>query len=90
MSRTTTYFGLEIVNKRLVRETDILQLPFADFWRESSVGSTTLDDAQTSERFVYLHDWERFAELFIDTGRHRFMPTTEDERTTEPSAARPS
>jgi len=40
----------------------------------SSSGSTTLIDTQTGQSFVYLHDWEAFAELFIRTGKHRFQP----------------
>ena len=69
-----TYFGLEIVQGKLVRKSDIMALPFAEFWRESSVGSTMLREHDTGEKFVYLHDWERFARFFIETGRHRFMP----------------
>ena len=73
MIRKTTYFGLEILDDKFVRKADIERLPFAEFWRESSVCSTMLSDPKTGERFVYLHDWNRFAELFIRTGRHRFM-----------------
>lgn len=73
MNDKGTYFGLEIIDGKLVREADIMRLPFAEFWRESSVGSTTLGHPDSNNHFVYLHDWERFAELFIRTGRHRFM-----------------
>lgn len=68
----TTYFGLPIVDERLVRVDDIKALPFFKFWEESATGSTMLqhDDGTV---FVYLHDWERFAHLFIKTGKHRFM-----------------
>lgn len=48
------------------------------------MGSTTLGHPGTDEHFVYLHDWERFARLFISTGRHRYMPTSTHQ---EPVAA---
>lgn len=66
----TTWFGLEIVQDRLVRLTDIEALPFYDFWLESAKGSTmpVIDDAY----FVYLHDWVAFCERFVRTGGHRF------------------
>lgn len=67
-----TFFGLPILEERLVAESDIARLPFYDFWRESHKGSAMmLKDGKT---FVYLHDWEAFCRLFITTGRHRFMP----------------
>jgi hypothetical protein len=69
-----TYFGLEIINGKLVRLSGIEALPFVDFWRMSSSGSTMLVDTQTGQSFVYLHDWEAFGELFIRTGKHRFQP----------------
>ena len=72
-----TYFGLEIINGNLVRLSDIEALPFVDFWRMSSSGSTMLVDTQTGQTFVYLHDWEAFAELFIRTGKHRFQPRSD-------------
>ena len=63
-----------VINGKLVSLSDIEALPFVDFWRMSSSGSTTLIDTQTGQSFVYLHDWEAFAELFIRTGKHRFQP----------------
>lgn len=66
----TTYFGLPIVRDNLVRLDDIRRLPFFSFWEESARGSTMLIGDQ-DEVFVYLHDWEHFAELFIKTGTHR-------------------
>ena len=69
-----TYFGLDVIRERLVRQSDIEALPFADFWRDSSIGSTALTDSETGEQFIYLHDWERFCRLFIETGRHRYSP----------------
>ncbi|MCC5968316.1 MAG: hypothetical protein JJU15_00010 [Pararhodobacter sp.] len=74
MSTRETYLGLPVIDGKLVRRSDIETLPFADFWRESPVGSTVFDDERRGETFVYLHDWERFARLFIATGRHRSMP----------------
>ena len=68
-----TYFGLVVVDGKFVREADIRRLPFADFWAESACGSTMVEDSRTGESFVYLHDWERFSRLFIETGRHRYM-----------------
>lgn len=72
MTANTTYFGLPIIAGKLVRLSDIEALPFADFWRESAKGSAVLVDAH-GETFVYLHDWQAFAELFIRTGRHRWQ-----------------
>ena len=31
-----------------------------------------LVDPMTKEGLIYLHDWERFSKLFIETGGHRF------------------
>jgi hypothetical protein len=73
-----TYFGLEIIQGKLIRRSDVAALPFADFWAASSVGSAFLTDDKTGEEFTYLHDWEAFARLFIQTGRHRFMPAVDD------------
>lgn len=68
-----TYFGLEVINDKSVRLSDIEALPFVDFWRTSSSGSTVLVDTQTGHSFVYLRDWEAFAERFMATGMHRFQ-----------------
>ncbi|MBO9455120.1 metallophosphoesterase [Paracoccus sp. R12_1] len=68
-----TYFGLEIVNDRCVRQADIAKLPFYDFWRQSSLGSGHPMDRETGEPLVWLHDWESFCRMFILTGRHRLM-----------------
>lgn len=67
----TSYFGLPIVRDNLVRLDDIRRLPFFSFWEESSRGSTMLQ-GDAGELFVYLHDWESFADLFIKTGKHRY------------------
>lgn len=65
-----TFFGLPVLDGKLVREADIAKLPFYDFWRESALGSTQpIIDGQS---YVYLHDWEAFCRLFIKTGRHRY------------------
>lgn len=69
-----TYFGLDVVREKLVRESDIARLPFYDFWRDSSRGSAVLRDAKADETFVYLPDWKAFSQLFIKTGRHRHIP----------------
>lgn len=69
---STTYFGLPVIDGKLVRLADIEVLPFADFWRENAKGSAMLSDDQ-GNTFVPLHDWEAFAELFIRTGRHRWQ-----------------
>lgn len=71
-----TYFGLEVIDKKMVREPDIAKLPFVDFWRESRIGSAHLTDLQTHDHLVYLRDWQAFSELFIKTGKHRYMPQT--------------
>ena len=65
-----TFFGVPVLEGKLIRESDIAKLPFYDFWRESARGSTLpiFDD----ESYVYLHDWEAFCRLFIKTGRHRY------------------
>ena len=67
-----TYFGVPIQEKNLLFLDDIKVLPFYEFWEQSCVGSTRLvgDDGRV---MVYLHDWERFARLFIETGKHRFQ-----------------
>lgn len=80
MAATKTYFGLPVLDDKLVRRADIEALPFAEFWRESAVGSTMLDDEIRGQCFVYLHDWERFARLFIETGRHRYMPVPDSAK----------
>ncbi|WP_323590824.1 hypothetical protein [Aliarcobacter butzleri] len=66
-----TYFGLEIQEGNLIKESDIKKLPFYEFWLESSKGSTyaIIDD----EECIYLRDFESFSKLFIETGKHRFQ-----------------
>ncbi len=68
-----TFFGLEIVNGRCVRQADIAKLPFFDFWLQSAAGSGCPLDHDTGEPLAWLHDWEAFCRMFILTGRHRFM-----------------
>lgn len=77
-----TYFGLAITSTQMVREADIATLPFFDFWRHSSNGSTGLIDPRSKEHFVYLHDWKAFSEIFIKTGRHRYMPDLDSKMET--------
>lgn len=77
-----TYFGLEVMRDKFVRETDIQPLPFYEFWRESSKGSASLTDTKTGEHLIYRHDWAAFSQLFIKTGRHRFMAGIDDGATT--------
>lgn len=77
MEQKTSYFGLTvhaIDGTPCVRLTDVQRLPFYDFWSASAVGSTQL--VKGDECFVLLTDWEVFAHLFIQTGRHRFSEST--------------
>lgn len=54
----------------VIREIDIEQLPFYDFWKETSRGSTCYPDEQNhGKTLIYLHDWERFCRIFIATGK---------------------
>lgn len=73
METGTSYFGLPIVDGKLVLESDIAQLPFYDFWRDSARSSTM--PIIDGKAHVYLHDWEAFCRRFIETGRHRFSAT---------------
>lgn len=66
----TTYFGLQVINDRFVRQSEIEQLPFFKFWEASSMGSACLPNGD--DALIYLHDWESFCVLFIKTGKHRF------------------
>ena len=47
-----TFFGLEIVRNGGVRSSDIACLPFADFWCDSSTGSTQAIDQATGEWLI--------------------------------------
>ena len=69
-----TYFGLEIIKDRYIREDDIKKLPFYEFWEESATGSTMVVDEKDGN-LVYLHDWESFCIHFIRTGKHRYSRT---------------
>jgi hypothetical protein len=77
-----TYFGLQVSSKQMVREIDIATLPFFGFWRDSSIGSTGLINPKTNEHFIHLQDWKAFSEMFIKTGRHRYMPDTDRKKVT--------
>lgn len=71
-----SYFGVSVVqvgNMPCVPLQEIERLPFHAFWLESARGSAMLVHPETSEKLVYLHDWEAFSELFIKIGKHRFM-----------------
>ncbi len=70
-TKNRTYFGLEIHQDNLVKESDIKKLPFQDFSYESAKGSTyaIIDD----EEYIYLTDFESFSKLFIETGKNRFQ-----------------
>lgn len=72
LQKNKTYFGVPIQEKNLLFLDDIKVLPFYEFWAQSSVGSTQLV-GEDGRAMVYLHDWERFARLFIETGKHRFQ-----------------
>ena len=67
-----TYFGLDVVDSRMVRYSDIEKLPFFDFWLASMYGSA-MPISPSGEQLVWLYDWESFCTLFIKTGRHRFQ-----------------
>ena len=69
-----TYFGLQVIDGRYVLQSEIAQLPFFDFWRQSSRSSTCLG-TPNGDVLVFLYDWEAFARLFIETGRHRYQKT---------------
>lgn len=71
----TTYFGLAIIDAIYVRLIDIQSLPFFDFWKESSAGSTMV--VVDGETRIFLADWVAFSTLFIETGRHRFQAGNE-------------
>jgi hypothetical protein len=68
-----TYFGLSIHvdDERYVLESDIKKLPFYDFWQESARGSTCI--VLDKDSGIFLHDWENFCRLFIETGTHRLI-----------------
>lgn len=71
-----SYFGVSVTqvgNKSCVPLQEIERLPFYAFWLESARGSALLVHPETDEKLVYLPDWEAFSELFIKTGKHRFM-----------------
>lgn len=68
-----TYFGLNVYgdNERYILENDIKKLPFYVFWKESARGTTCVMLDEDSG--IFLHDWENFCKLFIETGKHRLM-----------------
>ena len=69
-----TYFGLEITEWNeieCVNLADISKLPFNDYWVEKSVGATIVKSKSNGEPLVYLHDWEKFCENFIENGINR-------------------
>lgn len=74
MASKITYFGLAVIDGKYVQGSDIRKLPFHEFWRQASRGSTFTSDPETGEHLIHLDDWERFSRLFIETGRHRMMP----------------
>jgi hypothetical protein len=71
--KKTTYFGLLMCedNEKYILESDIKKLPFYTFWKESSSGTTCL--LLDGDNGIYLHDWESFCKLFIETGKHRLI-----------------
>ncbi len=77
MSQQKTYFDLPVIDQRFVKLSDIEKLPFAAFWRESACGSAMrVNDA--GDTLVYPHDWVACAQLFIKTGRHRWLPEQDE------------
>ena len=73
MSLKSTYFGLQIVRGKYVRDDDIKALPFYEFWSDSARGIGCIGDPETDEVLIPLRDWEKFCARFIKTGRHRGM-----------------
>lgn len=75
MKKQITYFGIEVHNG-CVYNSDIEKLPFYEFWKESSIGSTCQviknEKDEITDTKIYLQDWEAFCTLFIQTGKHRF------------------
>ena len=71
--KNKTYFGLEIYQDNLIKEKDIKELPFYEFWKDSIKGSS--QPVIEGEIYVYLYDFESFSKLFIETGSHRFQKT---------------
>ncbi|WP_120499035.1 hypothetical protein [Roseovarius sp. EL26] len=69
-----TYFGVDIIEGKGVRESDIRSLPFYAFWYEGAVETERLKDPETGDIYVPARDWITFCQLFILTGRHRNMP----------------
>ena len=67
-----TYFGLQVIDGRYVLQSEIAQLPFFDFWKQSFRGSTCLGTSN-GDVLVFLYDWQAFAHLLIKTGRHRYQ-----------------
>jgi serine/threonine protein phosphatase 1 len=53
-----TYFGITIFENNLVKEDDIKNLPFYDFFNESMKGSTYL--VRDGKGYIYLTDFEQF------------------------------
>lgn len=70
-NKNKTYFGINIFENNLVKEDEIKELPFYDFFDESMKGSTYL--VRDGKGYIYLSDWESFCRLFIKTGKHRFL-----------------
>lgn len=75
-----TWFGLYAVALDgypylAVRKADIENLPFFDFWLESSKGSggPVVDGVD----YVWYHDWDAFVKFFMATGSHRFKYSRE-------------
>lgn len=65
-----SYFGIKVYDDLYVKDADIKELPFYDFFNESMVGSAL--PIIDNEIYIYLHDWESFCILFIKTGKHRY------------------
>lgn len=67
----TTYFDLNVYHIKgcgnCVRMSDIKKLPLYNYWSKVSMGST-MGISDEYGAMVYLHDWVRFAKLYIQTG----------------------
>lgn len=70
-----TFFGLRVYDHYYVKESEIMSLPFYEFWLASAECGGMYWKDET--RVVELILWEAFSEYFIKTGKHRYIGTAE-------------